>query len=51
MKAKGLEGGARGDEKGEKGEKPPQFSQLGQQWGEVSCGGMEGNEGGLRQAG
>lgn len=26
----------------------PQFSQLGQQWGEVSCGGMEGNKGGAK---
>lgn len=42
--------GARGDVHREMG-RSPQFSQLGQQWGEVSRGGMEGNEGGLRQAG
>lgn len=36
---------------GEKMGRSSQFSQLGLQWGEVSCGGMEGNEGGLRQAG
>lgn len=51
MKAEGLVGELPRETSGRKMGRSPRFSQLGQQSGEVSCGGMEGNKGGLRQAG
>lgn len=47
----GVGGGTQGNKQGGKMGRSSQFSKQGLHWSEVSCGGMEGNEGGLRQAG